>query len=63
VLSGTRQVKGALKAMPIKTDRRDAEGTAQLLQVGWFWPVHCKSLYRLTRSVLCLALVRPSSRP
>ena len=26
VLMGTRQVKAALKAMPIKTDRRDAEG-------------------------------------
>ena len=29
VLMETRQVKGALKAMPIKTDRRDAEGTSQ----------------------------------
>ena len=29
VLMETRQVKGALKAMPIKTDRRDAEGIAQ----------------------------------
>lgn len=26
VLMETRQVKGTLKAMPIKTDRRDAEG-------------------------------------
>lgn len=40
----TRQVKGALKAMPIKTDRRDAEGIARLLQMGWFRSVHCKSL-------------------
>ncbi|MCX8955177.1 transposase, partial [Ruegeria sp. NA] len=31
VLMETRQVKGALKAMPIKTDRRDAEGIARLL--------------------------------
>lgn len=38
----TRQVKGALKAMPIKTDRRDAEGIARLLHLGWFRPVHCK---------------------
>lgn len=44
VLMETRQVKGALKAMPIKTDRRDAEGIARLLQMGWFRPVHCKSL-------------------
>ena len=40
----TRQVKAALKAMPIKTDRRDAEGIARLLQMGWFRPVHCKSV-------------------
>jgi transposase len=42
VLMETRQVKGALKAMPIKTDRRDAEGIARLLHLGWFRPVHCK---------------------
>ena len=29
VLMETRQVKAALKAMPIKTDRRDAEGIAR----------------------------------
>ncbi len=40
----TRQVKGALKAMPVKTDRRDAEGIARLLHLGWFRPVHCKSV-------------------
>jgi len=44
VLMETRQVKGAMKAMPIKTDRRDAEGIARLLQMGWFRPVHCKSI-------------------
>ena len=44
VLMETRQVKGALKAMPIKTDRRDAEGIARLLQMGWYRPVHCKSV-------------------
>lgn len=44
VLMETRQVKAALKAMPIKTDRRDAEGIARLLQMGWFRPVHCKSV-------------------
>ena len=44
VLMETRQVKGALKAMPIKTDRRDAEGIARLLQMGWFRPVHCKTV-------------------
>jgi len=44
VLMETRLVKGAMKAMPIKTDRRDAEGIARLLQMGWFRQVHCKSL-------------------
>jgi transposase len=44
VLMETRQVKAALKAMPIKSDRRDAEGIARLLQMGWFRPVHCKSV-------------------
>ncbi|WP_264214424.1 IS110 family transposase [Leisingera thetidis] len=44
ILMETRQVKGALQAMPIKTDRRDAEGIARLLQMGWFRPVHCKSI-------------------
>lgn len=44
VLMETRQVKGALKAMPIKTDRRDAEGIARLLHLGWFRPVYCKSI-------------------
>ena len=44
VLMETRQVKAALKAMPVKTDRRDAEGIARLLQMGWFRPVHCKSV-------------------
>ena len=41
---GTRKVNAALKAMPIKTDRRDAEGIARLLLMGWFRPVHCKSV-------------------
>ncbi len=53
VLMETRQVKGALKAMPIKTDRRDAEGIARLLQMGWFRPVHCKSISsQETRAIL-----------
>lgn len=53
VLMETRQVKGALKAMPIKTDRRDAEGIARLLHLGWFRPVHCKSISaQETRAIL-----------
>ena len=44
VLMETRRVKAALKATPIRTDRRDAEGIARLLQMGWYRPVHCKSV-------------------
>ena len=44
VLLETRQVKAALSAMIVKTDRKDARGIAQLLRMGWFSPVHCKSL-------------------
>src|SRR3954468_12773622 len=40
----TRHVRDAFKAMPVKTDRNDACGIAQLLRLGWFRPVHCKSL-------------------
>src|SRR3712207_4194138 len=43
VLPETRHVKAALSAMIVKTDRRDARGIAQLLRMGWFRPVHCKS--------------------
>jgi len=43
VLLETRHVKAALSAMIVKTDRRDARGIAQLLRMGWFRPVHCKS--------------------
>jgi len=43
VLLETRHVKAALSAMIVKTDRRDARGIAQLLRMGWFCPVHCKS--------------------
>jgi len=40
----TRHVKAALSAMPVKTDRNDARGLAQLMRLGWFRPVHCKSM-------------------
>src|SRR4051794_39510071 len=39
----TRQVKAALSAMVVKTDRKDARGIAQLLRMGWYRPVHRKS--------------------
>ena len=40
----TRHVRTAFKTMPVKTDRKDARGIAQLLRMGWFRPVHCKSM-------------------
>ena len=40
----TRRVRDAFKAMPVKTDRNDARGIAQLMRLGWFRPVHCKSI-------------------
>jgi transposase len=39
----TRHVRRALELMPVKTDRNDARGIAQLMRLGWFRPVHCKS--------------------
>lgn len=40
----TRHVRTAFKTMPVKTDRKDARGIAQLMRTGWFRPVHCKSI-------------------
>jgi transposase len=49
----TRHVRDAFKAMPVKSDRNDARGIAQLMRLGWFRPVHCKSLAaQETRAVL-----------
>jgi transposase len=49
----TRHVRDAFKSMPVKTDRKDARGIAQLMRLGWFKPVHCKSVSaQETRAVL-----------
>ena len=49
----TRHVRNAFKLMPVKTDRKDARGIAQLIRMGWFRPVHCKSVAaQETRSLL-----------
>ena len=40
----TRHVSNAFKAMPVKSDRNDARKIAQLMRLGWFRPVHCKSM-------------------
>jgi len=39
----TRHTKAALGAMPVKTDRGDARGIAQLMRTGWFKAVHVKT--------------------
>ena len=49
----TRHVRDAFKAMPVKSDRNDARGIAQLMRLGWFRPVHCKSMVaQETRAML-----------
>lgn len=40
----TRHVRDAFSAMSVKTDRNDARNIAQLMRLGWFRPVHCKSI-------------------
>ena len=42
--SGDAARADAFKAMPVKSDRNDARGIAQLMRLGWFRPVHCKSM-------------------
>ncbi len=34
----TRHVRNAFKIMPVKTDKKDARGIAQLMRLGWFDP-------------------------
>jgi transposase len=52
----TRHVRDAFKSMPVKSDRNDARGIAQLMRLGWFRPVHCKSL--LAQEVRALLTAR-----
>jgi transposase len=44
ILIETRHLKAALGAMKVKTDRNDARGMAQLVRMGWFRPVHVKTV-------------------
>ena len=53
-----RHLRAAFKAMPVKTDRNDARGIAQLMRLGWFRPVHCKSLPAQVVTPLCVAAPR-----
>ena len=59
----TRHVRDAFKAMPVKTDRKDARGIAHLMRLGWFRPVHCKSLpAQETRALLTARKLMQSKR-
>src|SRR6202790_835985 len=40
----TRHVRKAFEAMPVKSDRNDARGIAQLMRLGWVRPVHCQAM-------------------
>src|SRR6195952_1553115 len=43
----TRHVRTAFKIMPVKTDRKDARGIAQLMRLGWFraFEVYPRQIY------------------
>jgi transposase len=59
----TRHVRDAFKAMPVKSDRNDARNIAQLMRLGWFRPVHCKSIgAQETRAVLTARKLVQSKR-
>ena len=55
ILMETRQVRAALSSMIAKTDRNDARGMAQLLRMGWFRPVHLKTMDAREQRVLLAA--------
>ena len=44
ILIESRHLRAALGAMKVKTDRNDARGMAQLIRMGWFRPVHVKTV-------------------
>ena len=59
----TRHVRDAFKAMPVKTDRTDARGIAQLMRLGWFRSVHCKSLPAQEMRALLTAQIDSEQTP
>ena len=40
----TRRLRAVTRAMPVKSDRKDAEAIAQVMRTGWYRSVHIKSL-------------------
>jgi transposase len=63
VLLETQHVKAALSAMTVKTDRKDARGLAQLIRMGWFRPVHAKSIRSQEVRALLVARKQLLGRP
>src|SRR5258707_2871670 len=60
----TRHVRKAFEAMPVKSDRNDARGIAQLMRLGWFRPGHRKSMRRQgTRTLLTARQLVQSKLP
>lgn len=55
VLMETRAVKDAFRSRPVKTDRADARGIAQLVRMRWFRVVHRKSPQAQERRALLAA--------
>ncbi len=39
----TRRLRAVTRAMPVKSDRKDAEAIAQVMRTGWYRAVHVKS--------------------
>ena len=44
VLLETRHVRAVLRSAAVKTDRNDGRGMAQMVRMGWFRPVHAKTI-------------------
>jgi transposase len=62
ILMETRRVHAALSAIPVKTDRKDAWGIAELLRMGWFQPVHMKTPTARNLRLLLSARETPGRR-
>lgn len=56
----TRHVPTTFKTMPVKMEKKDAWGIAQLIRLGWFRPLHCNSLP--AQAVRALLTVRKLSQ-
>lgn len=59
----TRHVRAAFKGMPVKTDKKDARGIAQLMRLGWLGPRSPASLLRLPRREKPNTAHRPGLNP